>query len=200
MKSLAIEREFGSGGREIGMRVAELAGIPYYDGELLIKAAEAQGVSIELLKTYDEQRTGSFLYDIAAFSDYARNRKNTVYELFEGIRRTMVNIELKGPAVFIGRCSTVILGESPRVLKSFIYSSDTEKRVERIIRTENVSETDAKYLMQKKDRDRKNYFRFWTQKEWADKSNYDILLNTSGVSTGACAQMLLAAISGQPQK
>lgn len=50
MKSLAIEREFGSGGREIGMRVAELAGIPYYDGELLIKAAEAQGVSIELLK------------------------------------------------------------------------------------------------------------------------------------------------------
>ncbi len=62
------------------------------------------------------------------FSDYARNRKNTVYELFEGIRRTMVNIELKGPAVFIGRCSTVILGESPRVLKSFIYSSDTEKR------------------------------------------------------------------------
>ena len=102
MKSLAIEREFGSGGREIGMRVAELAGIPYYDGELLIKAAEAQGVSIELLKTYDEQRTGSFLYDIAAFSDYARNRKNTVYELFEGIRRTMVNIELKGPAVFIG--------------------------------------------------------------------------------------------------
>lgn len=142
----------------------------------------------------------SFLYDIAAFSDYARNRKNTVYELFEGIRRTMVNIELKGPAVFIGRCSTVILGESPRVLKSFIYSSDTEKRVERIIRTENVSETDAKYLMQKKDRDRKNYFRFWTQKEWADKSNYDILLNTSGVSTEACAQMLLAAISGQPQK
>ena len=93
MKSLAIEREFGSGGREIGMRVAELAGIPYYDGELLIKAAEAQGVSIELLKTYDEQRTGSFLYDIAAFSDYACNRKNTVYELFEGIRRTMVNIE-----------------------------------------------------------------------------------------------------------
>lgn len=145
MKSLAIEREFGSGGREIGMRVAELAGIPYYDGELLIKAAE-------------------------------------------------------GPAVFIGRCSTVILGESPRVLKSFIYSSDTEKRVERIIRTENVSETDAKYLMQKKDRDRKNYFHFWTQKEWADKSNYDILLNTSGVSTEACAQMLLAAISGQPQK
>lgn len=63
MKSLAIEREFGSGGREIGMRVAELAGIPYYDGELLIKAAEAQGVSIELLKTYDEQRTGSFLYE-----------------------------------------------------------------------------------------------------------------------------------------
>ena len=174
MKSLAIEREFGSGGREIGMRVAELAGIPYYNGELLIKAAEAQGVSIELLKTYDEQRTGGFLYDIAAFSDYARNRKNTVYELFEGIRRTMVNIELKGPAVFIGRCSTGILGESPRVLKSFIYSSDTEKRVERIIRTENVSETDAKYLMQKKDRDRKNYFHFWTQKEWADKSNYDI--------------------------
>lgn len=67
MKSLAIEREFGSGGREIGMRVAELAGIPYYDGELLIKAAEAQGVSIELLKTYDEQRTGAFCMTLLLF-------------------------------------------------------------------------------------------------------------------------------------
>lgn len=194
MKSLAIEREFGSGGREIGMQVAKLAGIPYYDSELLVQASEAQGVSAGLLKSYDEQRTGSFLYDIAAFSDYAYNRKNTVYELFETLRQTIIKIEVQGPAVFIGRCSAVILEKNPRVLKTFVYSSDINKRIERIVNTEKVSASDAKYLMQKKDKDRKNYFRFWSQKDWTDRSIYDLQLNTSFIPTEECAQILLTAI------
>ena len=56
MKSLAIEREFGSGGREIGMKVARMAGIPYYDSALMVKAAEAQGISVGMLEEYDEKR------------------------------------------------------------------------------------------------------------------------------------------------
>lgn len=194
MKSLAIEREFGSGGREIGMRVAELSGIPYYDGELLLKAAEDQGVPVDMLKQYDEKRTGSFLYDIAAFSNYTSNQKNSVYELFEGIRRTISNIEMQGPAVFIGRCSTEILKESPQALRVFIYSSDTEKRIKRIIQTENVSEIEARSMMQKRDKQRRNYFRFWTQKEWQDRANYDMELNTSELSIDACVEILLQAV------
>jgi len=197
IKSLAIEREFGSGGREIGIRVAERAGIPYYDGELLFKAAEAQGVSVELLKMYDEQRAGSFLYDIAAFSDFVNNRKNSIYELFDGLRRTIQQLERQGPAIFIGRCSTEILGDRPRVLKAFVFSSDITKRIRRIMATESVTETEARCLMQKKDKDRKNYFRFWTQKEWSDLHNYDLALDTSSLPTEVCVRILLTAIAGE---
>lgn len=194
MKSIAIEREFGSGGREIGMKVAKMAGIPYYDSELLAKAAEEQGVSTEVLEAYDEQRTGSILYEIAAYNDFANNRKNSVYELFDGLRRTIRKIEQHGPAVFIGRCSTEVLRDSPRVLKAFIYSSDKAKKTERIVKTEGVSDGEARNLMNKKDKSRRNYFRFWTQKEWADRSNYDIELNTSSISTDDCAEILFAAM------
>ncbi len=194
MKSIAIEREFGSGGREIGMRVAKMAGIPYYDGELLAKAAEEQGVSTEILEAYDEQRTGSLLYEIAAYSDFANNRKNSVYELFDGLRRTIRKIEQQEPAVFIGRCSTDVLRDNRRVIKAFIYSSDEAKKIERIVTTEDVSEAEAKSLMNKKDKRRRNYFKFWTQKEWSDRSNYDMELNTSYISTDDCAKILLAAM------
>ena len=194
MKSLAIEREFGSGGREIGMRVAELAGIPYYDSELLKKAAEAQGVSTGLLESFDEKKIGSFLYDLVAFSEYSNNQKNTVYELFDALSRTIQRVERQGSAVFVGRCSTEILRDRPRVLRVFIYSADQEKRIARIVKTEGVSASEAKSLIQKKDRERKNYFHFWTQKNWSDRRNYDLELNTSMISPEDCARILLTAM------
>lgn len=194
MKSLAIERECGSGGREIGMLVAKLADIPYYDSELLRKAAEKQGVSTQLLESFDEKKIGSFLYDIGAFSDYSNNQQNTVYELFDALRQTIQNIERNGPAVFVGRCSTEILRERQNALRVFIYSADTDKRIARIAKTKRVSDTEAKILMQKTDKERKNYFRFWTQKDWSDSKNYDLKLNTSSLSPEICAKMLLAAM------
>lgn len=194
MKSLAIEREFGSGGREIGMRVAEAANIPYYDGELLYKAAEAQGISVGRLNEYDEKRIGSLLYDIAAYADTVQGSSNSVYEMFCGIKKTIEQLHMNGPAVFIGRCSTDILKDPSKTLRVFIYSSDLEKRVQRTIETEKVTENEAKKLMEKKDRQRKNYFKFWTQKEWKDRNNYDMELNTSILSVDACVGILLKAM------
>ena len=63
MKSVAIEREFGSGGRDIGIRIAKEAQIPYYDGQLLIEAAKGYGIEIAALKEFDENKVGSFLYN-----------------------------------------------------------------------------------------------------------------------------------------
>ncbi len=195
MKSLAIEREFGSGGREVGMKVAELAGIPYYDSALMVKAAETKGISVGMLEEYDEKRSGSFLYDIAAYTSYAQgNSKNSVYELFSGMQKTIEKLAAEGPAVFIGRCSTEILKEKRNVLRVFIYSSETGKRIRRTMETEHVSEAEAKRLIDKKDKQRRNYFRFWTRKEWGDRGNYDLELNTSSLSTEECARILLSAM------
>ena len=97
MKSLAIEREFGSGGREVGMKVAALAGIPYYDSALMVKAAEANGISVGMLEEYDEKRSGSFLYDLAAYTSYAQGGgKNSIYELFSGMQKTIEKLATEG--------------------------------------------------------------------------------------------------------
>lgn len=193
MKSLAIEREFGSGGREIGMRVAETAGIPYYDGELIVKAAEAQGVSLDLLKEYDEQHSGKILYDIALLANYNQStaKQSNIYELLYGIQNTIEKLERKGPAVFIGRCSTEILRQNPQVIRAYIYSSDEEKKRRRLVKTENITEAEVKKVMEKVDRQRRNYFKFWTQKDWSDRRNYDLELNTAAFSMEECAELLL---------
>ena len=70
MKSMAIEREFGSGGRDIGIRIAKEAQIPYYDGQLLIEAAKRYGIEIADLKEFDENKVGSLLYNIAMMAGY----------------------------------------------------------------------------------------------------------------------------------
>lgn len=195
MRSLAIEREFGSGGREIGIMVAQKAGIPYYDSELIKKAAEAQGVSVGMLEEFDEKYSGSFLHDFAAYLNYSQGAANTVYDLFYGLQKTILRLAQESPAVFIGRCSTEILKDRSDVLRAYVYSSDLQKRLSRIVSTEGVTRSEAQALMEKKDRQRKNYFKYWTKKEWADRRNYDIELNTSSLSSEECAGILLDIIN-----
>lgn len=195
MKTLAIEREFGSGGREIGKRAAALAGIPYYDGEMLIKEAELKGVSLDLLEEYDEQKTGSILYNIALFANYNQDmNQSKIYEMCCGMQETIRELEMQGPAVFIGRCSTEILKDNPNVVRTYLYSSEEETKIERIMRTEEVTREEARKLMAKKDRQRSSYFKFWTQKKWDDRRNYDLELNTAEFSPDICARILLAAM------
>lgn len=193
MKSLAIEREFGSGGRAIGMEVAKLAGIPYYDGNLLLKAAEDYGIRIDLLKDHDENKTGSILYNIAMLTSANRyENQMKINEMFYGIQETILKLEKEGPAVFIGRCSTEILKSSSKVLRVFIYSSDVYKKTCRVMETEEVSKAEAKRLMERKDKQREKYFKFWTQKDWKDRKNYDMEMNTGILSIEECAEILLA--------
>ena len=81
------------------------------------------------------------------------------------------------------------------MLRVFVYASDPADRVRRTMLTEGVGEREALRLMEKKDRQRRSYFKYWTQKEWLDRNNYDLELNTSALSPDACARILLTAMS-----
>lgn len=196
MKSLAIEREFGSGGREVGMKVAKEAGISYYDSNLLDKVTERYGDSAHMLNVYDEKWTGSLLFNISMAAGYSQgNEQSKVYQMGYEVADTIKRLHRNDPCVFIGRCATDILKDTNNTLRVFIYSSDEKKRIKRIVETENVSEAEARKMMDKRDRARRNYFRFWTQKDWADRDNYDLELNTSMLSTEECARILLYAMN-----
>lgn len=193
LKSIAIEREFGSGGRAVGIRIADKADIPYYDGELLREAAKDYGIEINRLKDYDEDKVGSLLYNIAMMAGYNQYETITkINEIFYGVKETIKNLHRNGPSVFIGRCSTEILREYPDVVRVFICCSDREKRIERVLETEDVSTVQqAKRLMEKKDLKRERYFKFWTDKKWKDKKNYDLVLDTGRLTMEECVEVLL---------
>lgn len=194
MKLLTIEREFGSGGREVGKLVAKKAGIPYYDGELLIKETERRGVSLDLLKEYDERKIGSILYNIALLANYGQDTKqDKIYQMCERLQDTIHSLAMQGPAVFIGRCSTEIL-KNDGAVRAYIYCSDEKKRRDRVMNIEKVGASEAKKLMERRDQQRHDYFKYWSGKNWSDRKNYDLELNTGTLSIQACADILLEAM------
>lgn len=194
MRSIAIEREFGSGGREVGRLAAQLLGVPFYDGELLLDAAEHGGADLSRLRNFDERQAGSLLYDLAlAGSPNQYSERTSLHEMFATLQNTIRRLAGEGPAVFIGRCSTDALSgrdSGPRALRTFIYASDAEARCARVMETEGVGESEARRMIRHKDKEREQYFRYFTQKNWGDRTNYDIQLNTSVLPAQQCAELL----------
>lgn len=202
MRSIAIEREFGSGGREIGRMVAEQLGMPFYDGELLLSTAERSGLDLGQLRNFDERQAGSLLFDLAlAGNPNSYSARTRLYEMFDALQGTIRQLAQKEPSVFIGRCSTETLsGENgaPRALRVFIYASDQVSRTRHVMQTENVDEQEARSLMRHRDKEREQYFRYFTRKSWGDKANYDIQLNTSALSAQQCADILADIVRKMP--
>ena len=193
MKSIAIEREFGSGGHEIGVLTAKLLGVPCYDGELLLDTAEHSGVDLAHLRNFDERQAGSLLYDLAlAANPNQYSERTRLYEMFEAVQQTARRLAADGPAVFIGHCCTEALSgkNGAAALRVFLYASDTGHRVRRVMQTEHVDEGEARRMIRRKDKEREQYFRYFTQKLWGDRANYDLQLNTSTMSVQKCARIL----------
>lgn len=195
MKTITIDREYGSGGREIGKKISEKTQIPYYDDELIMQAAENYGLSVGLLKEYDEKYIGSTLYNIAMI---AKNMKldsdnNKTYGIYYVISETIKRISSKGSAVFIGRCASEILQEHCSTLDVFIFNTDIPQRKKCIIEGEQALEENAEYILKKRDKQRKEFFEFFTGKKWGERKNYDLLLNTSLLDYETCADMVIRA-------
>lgn len=181
---ICIGRQFGSGGREIGQKLAQRLGIAYFDKQILTKASSDHGIVRELFEKADEQPTDSFLYSLSlnggqnavgmlGFSDYLTNDN-----LFTMMSKTVTDIAAEGPCVIIGRCADYILQDLPNCYSVFI-GADQETRVKRIMQLKNIDEKAALALCRKTDKKRANYYNFYTEKSWGACASYDISLNSS---------------------
>src|SRR5699024_12081437 len=119
MKSLAIEREFGSGGREVGMKVAKEAGISYYDSNLLDKVTERYGDSAHMLNVYDEKWTGSLLFNISMAAGYSQgNEQSKVYQMGYEVADTIKRLHINCLSVFIDLYDSAILMYNINTIRS----------------------------------------------------------------------------------
>ena len=138
----AISREYGSGGREIGERLASELGIAYYDKLLLKRIAEESGLSGDV-----------------------------------DILRSIAN---EGPCVIVGRCADYVLEGHPGLVSLFV-SAPMEARVARVMRRNNLSESDARSRIARVDKNRASYYRYFTDENWGQARNYDLCINSGNL-------------------
>ena len=180
---ITIARQYGSGGHDIGEKLAEELKIPFYDKELLERAAKDSGFCQEIFENYDEKPTNSFLYSLvmdtysmghstAAFAEMPLNHK-----IFLAQFNAIKDIAKEGPCVIVGRCADYALADFPNVVNVYLYA-DMQSRIARIARRHDVTDAKAKDLIQKTDKGRASYYNYYTNKKWGEATGYDLCLNT----------------------
>ena len=181
---VTIGRQFGSGGREIGENLAKRFQIPYYDRELLTRAARESGFCEEMIQNHDERPTNSFLYNLVMDTySFGYNSSSFVdmpisHKVFLAQFDTIKKIADEGPCVIVGRCADYALEDYPNCLKIFIHADEAHK-LARIMKRQNVDEGKARDLMAKTDKKRQSYYNYYSSKKWGRADSYDLTVNSS---------------------
>ena len=188
---ITISREFGSGGRTIGKKVAEKLGIPCYDAEIIQEMAKETGFAPDYVKEAGEYAPGSFLS--AAFSNRMFGPTNEDI-LWEHQYKVITDLAAKGPCVIVGRCGDYVLRDRKDVLRVFVYAPK-EWRLAYGKENNMLQAKDEKGIkdeIDKTDRNRAAYYNYYTQNRWGDAHNYDLAINAA-LGHDACVNMILAA-------
>ena len=174
---ITISREFGSGGRFIGEKVAKKLGITYYDKNIISEIAEKSGLSPEYIQESAElsPKKGLFAYAFAGRDITGKSVEDMVYE---AQRKVILELAEKESCVIIGRNADFILRDWNDVLNVFIHG-DMPEKIQRIMDLHNVEEKEAVKMMADIDKRRMTNYNFYTDQKWGKASNYTLCLNSS---------------------
>jgi len=183
---ITISREFGSGGRTIGRKVAEKLGIPCYDAMLIQKIAEESGYAADYIREEGEYATGGWLSTV--FSDRTMGLTNQD-KLWTIQSRVITELAEKDSCVIVGRCADYILRDKADCLNVFIHAS-LEKRAERIVKEYGEHEETPEQRLKDKDKRRAAYHRFYTNMKWGHAQNYHICLDSGELGIDKCVEII----------
>ena len=202
---ITIGREYGSGGREIGKLVADKLGVPFYDKEILTRAAEESGLCHELLERHDEKNTvsgmlagsaGASLHVGAGGMGLQMPLNQRVFlAQFDAITK----IAAEGPGVIVGRCADYVLREQENMRSVFIFSN-LGSRIERVSEKRRVLRDQALNLIRKEDKTRRNYYECYAGKRWGSTESYDVSLNSGRLGLNGCVEMICALYNQMEMK
>lgn len=188
---ITIGRQFGSGGHEVGRRLAAELGLKLYDKELLKMMAQESNICEQVLEDYDEKNTGSLLYsimmDVSPSLNYVGNTLQR--QIYKAQYDTIRKVGEKGGCVIVGRGADYILRDHPRLTSVFIHAKD-DFRIARIMEYEHVSEQKAKDIVAKADKKRASYYNFQTEKKWGQVTSYNLSLDTGDIGIDGCVNVI----------
>lgn len=184
---ITIGRQFGSGGREIGLMISRLLGIGYYDRRLISEAAKRSGLSSEAFEENDEKVPGTLRY---AFSfGFGFNNAFLQESLFKIQSDTILDIASRESCVIVGRCADYVLRENPRCVNLFIHAP-FPYLVGNVASRTNISEKEAAEMIQKVNKTRAAYYDFYTEKQWGVSASYHLSIDSSIMGTEKTAAFL----------
>ena len=187
---ITIGRQFGSGGKEIGEKVAQRLGYAFYDKEILTMAAENSGFSPAAMQHYDEKPSGSLIYSLymtgAATSENLPLNQQLAFAQFNVIRK----VAQADNCVIVGRCADYVLREKKNLLTVYLHAPMTY-RVGRIMAEQSIENTTlAEKTITKQDKARADYYNFFTHKKWGDAGSAMLSIDTSTLPSDQVAEAI----------
>ncbi len=177
---VAISRQYGSGGHEIGRKLAKKLDISFYDKELLTKIAKDSGMSEDLINYYDEMPSKSFLFSLAmdaypmSFTEMPINQK--VYQAQVDTIRKIANTE---SCVIIGRCADTILSDYENLVTVFIHAG-MDAKIARVMERDELPKDKAKDRIIKIDKKRASFYNYYSlDKKWGEADSHDLTIDSS---------------------
>ena len=184
---ITISREFGSGGRTIGRKVAEKIGIPCYDAELIRKIADESGYAADYIKKEEgEYASGGWLSTIFTDRTMGPTNQDKLWTVQSRIIRELAE---KESCVIVGRCADYILRDKADCLNVFIHAS-IDKRAERIVTEYGERDETPEQRLKEKDKRRAAYHRFYTDMKWGQARNYHICLDSGELGINRCIELI----------
>lgn len=174
---ITISREFGSGGREIGERVAKELGIPFYDREIILKSAENSGLSEEYIEKEEQKVTNSLLFNLSSGVYGKQEFPALADRIFIAQSGVIQEYAQEGSCVIVGRCADYILKDNKNCLNIFVHANKYFK-LHRIMEKYALDQDEAEKKIKETDKRRSRHYRFYTSQQWGDVSNYHVCINS----------------------
>ena len=201
-KSIVIGRQYGSGGYDIGKRLAEELGYAFYDKEIVELAAKKGNFHVETVKKMDENAKGSFLYSIAMGNYSVGTLGGPVYydlpindKLFIAQSEIIKESAQAGPCVFVGRCADYVLKNAELPYLSVFLYADKDYKAHRVSERLDIPVQKAMDKVVKIEKQRRSYYDYYTNMEWGLMRNYDLCLSTSALGEDKCFEIIKSVLA-----
>ena len=186
---VTISRQYGSGGRLIGAKLAELLNIPFYDKELINLAAKSSPIHANFFEHAEMKGTGSFMYPFHPGVPFDLPLNDKVFLAQFAVIREIAS---QGPCVIVGRCADDVLKERDDLLKVFIFA-DMEVRKKRAISEYGDVPEKIEQKIITLDKKRANYYQHYTQAKWGSAKNYHLCIDSGCIGIDGAVEAIRAA-------
>lgn len=197
---VTIDRQYGSGGHIIGMKLAEDLRIPFYDNELIKESSKSSGIREEIFESFDEKPTSSFLYSLVmdplslGYTNHSFEMPIN-YKIFLASVDTIKQLAEKGPCVFVGRCADYALQETEYTCLNVFIKAPLESRIKRAEEVYGVDPAKCREFIAKIDKERSNYYNYYTSNRWGHAKYYDLCIDSSKYGIHGSVELIKQAMN-----